>query len=214
MKFFRKSTGGEGYTITTTDMLLLWSLISLLIFPIRVVTSLHIINPQRRSILKRSMSMASSSSEQQQPNREGGGGRRQPKEIIIVGAGAAGIACARDLLTKNGNQQDSINVTILEASNDIGGRIKGQNNFVPGHILDLGAEFVHCRGHVLWEWIDSYIGKTTFDKERETVIMKEQEQEDGPPTKFESIFLLSHADGGPQEEPTIAEGKYLSLIHI
>ena len=59
-----------------------------------------------------------------------------PREIIIVGAGMAGIACAHEILAKyKDNDDQTIKVTMLEASDDIGGRVKGDCEFVPGHIF-------------------------------------------------------------------------------
>uniref|UniRef100_A0A1A9WNE7 Amine oxidase domain-containing protein n=1 Tax=Glossina brevipalpis TaxID=37001 RepID=A0A1A9WNE7_9MUSC len=57
-------------------------------------------------------------------------------EIIIIGAGAAGLACAMKLLN-NG----FTNVRILEAENRIGGRILT----IPfgNNVIDLGAQFCH-----------------------------------------------------------------------
>ena len=123
-----------------------------------------------------------------------------PREIIIVGAGMAGIACAHEILAKyKDNDDQTIKVTMLEASDDIGGRVKGNCEFVPGHIIDLGAEFVQGRGHVLWEYINTFIGKTHGEDDTISIECNDD--------KFESIFVLSHADGGPQEEPT-SEGKF------
>jgi monoamine oxidase len=128
-------------------------------------------------------------------------GPKYRREIIIVGGGFAGLACARQLLKpKNETTDNKIKVTIMEASNDIGGRVKGNHDFLPpGHVLDLGAEFIHCQGHVLWDWIDEFYGPLSINQAGD--------RNENTNSKFESIFLLSHADGGPAEEPT-EEGKY------
>ncbi|KAK2585862.1 hypothetical protein KPH14_010456 [Odynerus spinipes] len=67
----------------------------------------------------------------------------EPK-ILIIGAGAAGIAAAKRLLEK-GFQ----NVTILEASDRIGGRIHTVE--FSNNVVDLGAQWVHGeRGNVVF----------------------------------------------------------------
>ena len=44
--------------------------------------------------------------------------------VIIVGAGLAGLACARRLM------QNNISFTILEAEDQIGGRLKTENKII------------------------------------------------------------------------------------
>ena len=55
-------------------------------------------------------------------------------DIIIIGAGAAGLAAARELSIAG------LNVIVLEARNRIGGRISTHFDTWP---IELGAEFVH-----------------------------------------------------------------------
>ena len=56
-------------------------------------------------------------------------------DVIIIGAGAAGLSCA-DQLIKNGK-----NILVLEAQNHIGGRARSrQGADIP---IELGAEFIH-----------------------------------------------------------------------
>lgn len=65
--------------------------------------------------------------------------------ILIVGAGAAGLAAARDLARAGGA------VTVLEARDRIGGRIftlAEPDSPVP---VEFGAEFIHGRSPALWE---------------------------------------------------------------
>src|SRR5215510_6408887 len=63
--------------------------------------------------------------------------------ILIIGAGAAGLAAARDL-SRAGCQ-----VTVLEARDRVGGRVfTVKDSVVP---VELGAEFVHGRSPALWE---------------------------------------------------------------
>ncbi|GGR72273.1 oxygen-dependent protoporphyrinogen oxidase [Nocardioides luteus] len=52
--------------------------------------------------------------------------------VIVVGAGIAGLTAARDLARKGHR------VTVLEASDRVGGKIRGES--VAGHTVDVGAE--------------------------------------------------------------------------
>ena len=135
--------------------------------------------------------------------------KKNKKDVFIVGAGISGLAAARELLMSRTSTKDlDLKVTVLEASSDVGGRIKkASDDFVFGNVVDLGAEYIHCQGHVLWEWFYEFYGKTVDDYDDDDE--KETETEtDKPKIKFfEQIFLLSHADGGPDEHKT-DEGKY------
>lgn len=67
------------------------------------------------------------------------------ESIIIVGAGAAGLAAAREL-ARAGRQ-----VVVLEARDRIGGRVfthKDKRSPVP---IELGAEFIHGKPSELWQ---------------------------------------------------------------
>ncbi|WP_168196604.1 NAD(P)/FAD-dependent oxidoreductase [Bdellovibrio sp. ZAP7] len=57
------------------------------------------------------------------------------KRVIIIGAGAAGLTCAKHLI------QAGIKCTLLEARNRIGGRALSVQNTFPA--IELGAEFIH-----------------------------------------------------------------------
>jgi len=68
-----------------------------------------------------------------------------PGSILILGAGAAGLAAARDL-SRAGKQ-----VTVLEARDRIGGRVftlTEPNRPAP---IEFGAEFIHGKSPALWE---------------------------------------------------------------
>ena len=59
------------------------------------------------------------------------------KHVVIVGAGIAGLTCARELSKYNKH----LNVTILEASDRIGGRVKSIET--KDGTIEMGAEFIH-----------------------------------------------------------------------
>lgn len=58
-------------------------------------------------------------------------------DIIIIGAGAAGLMAARELVTTGST------VRVLEASGRAGGRIHTLNTGDKENFLELGAEFIH-----------------------------------------------------------------------
>jgi monoamine oxidase len=58
-----------------------------------------------------------------------------PPDVIILGAGAAGLAAARDLTTAG------VRVLLLEARDRLGGRV--MTHHTPEGPVELGAEFVH-----------------------------------------------------------------------
>lgn len=58
-------------------------------------------------------------------------------DVAVIGAGAAGLACARALADENKK------VIVLEGRNRIGGRILTHREATHGHAIELGAEFMH-----------------------------------------------------------------------
>ena len=58
-------------------------------------------------------------------------------DVIIVGAGAAGLSCAQDLI------QNGLKVLILEARSRIGGRVFTLHPAEHRTSIELGAEFNH-----------------------------------------------------------------------
>ena len=67
------------------------------------------------------------------------------RSVIIIGAGAAGLAAARDL------SRAGYEVVVIEARDRIGGRVftlMDSSRSVP---IELGAEFVHGRSPALWQ---------------------------------------------------------------
>jgi monoamine oxidase len=70
--------------------------------------------------------------------------KTKPSDVLIIGAGAAGLAAARDL-SLAGHQ-----VIVLEARDRIGGRIFTYKNPSEPNPIELGAEFVHGKSPELW----------------------------------------------------------------
>ena len=122
--------------------------------------------------------------------------------VVIVGAGISGLTCAKELLRLN----PSIRVTIVEASDHPGGRIRGQR--CHGTEIDIGAEFIHGPGTVLTDLVEELYkestskGPTDGMKSLPTFDKKHFSSE-----LYEPVFVVSHADGGPDEEVTV-NGKY------
>jgi len=70
-------------------------------------------------------------------------------DAIVIGAGAAGLACARDL-TGRGKR-----VCILEARDRIGGRIDTRRLSGSGVPIELGAEFIHGEPEATFAIVDA-----------------------------------------------------------
>jgi monoamine oxidase len=62
--------------------------------------------------------------------------RAKQKHVVVVGAGLAGLTCARRL------QQLGFRVTVLEARDRVGGRVLTFREFDGGRYAEAGAEFV------------------------------------------------------------------------
>jgi monoamine oxidase len=69
-------------------------------------------------------------------------------DVLIVGAGVAGLAAARALVSAG------LSVRILEARDRVGGRIYTHREPSHGGCIELGAEFVHGRHPDLWKLIE------------------------------------------------------------
>ena len=106
--------------------------------------------------------------------------------VIVIGAGAAGLQCARCLVTDHGLDADS--VLVLEARPQIGGRIQQSHDFAPGHKVELGAEFVH--------------GETT----RLNAFAERFGWE------LQPLFTWAQGDGGPSSEPAPDGGHALYYL--
>src|SRR5437868_227407 len=67
------------------------------------------------------------------------------KSVLIIGAGAAGLACAADLGRRG------FSVTLLEGRDRIGGRIFTQHVQGVDPPVELGAEFIHGKAPQIFE---------------------------------------------------------------
>lgn len=79
-----------------------------------------------------------------------------PTRIAVVGAGFAGLAAAYYLKKHPKNKEAAnINVTVFEPRKDdegamlVGGRVKTLEHFVPGRLVEAGAELIGLN-HALW----------------------------------------------------------------
>jgi monoamine oxidase len=75
-------------------------------------------------------------------------------DVIVIGAGAAGIAAARELVTSGRS------VIVLEARDRVGGRAFTDESFV-SHPVELGAEFIHGENVATWDWVREFDLPTT-----------------------------------------------------
>lgn len=68
-------------------------------------------------------------------------------DVVIVGAGLAGLAAA-DRMNKDG-----LEVCILEACEQPGGRVRTVDSGFPGAPFELGAEFIHGKRNITWDFL-------------------------------------------------------------
>ena len=61
-------------------------------------------------------------------------------QVVVIGGGLAGLAAATDL------QAAGVDVVLLEAQSHLGGRVRSDRSLA-GFPIELGAEFLHGRGH-------------------------------------------------------------------
>jgi monoamine oxidase len=93
-------------------------------------------------------------------------------EVLVIGAGAAGLGAARRLVDEGGS---SLRVAVLEARDRLGGRTQtvtatpavgvddgaarradGPPSADHGHVVELGAEFIHGENVVTWSLLERY----------------------------------------------------------
>eukprot|EP00957_Ditylum_brightwellii_P210283 15364789-Ditylum_brightwellii.AAC.1 len=61
---------------------------------------------------------------------------KRPRSLVVVGAGAAGVKAAHDLLLED----ESMEITILDANSYIGGRMRRQ--VFEGYTVEYGANWI------------------------------------------------------------------------
>ena len=65
------------------------------------------------------------------------------RHVVVIGAGFAGLAAAYEL------ESIGYKVTVIEARNDVGGRVESRRDVVPGKVMEGGAELIG-RNHLAW----------------------------------------------------------------
>src|SRR5262245_40507744 len=68
-------------------------------------------------------------------------------DVLVLGAGAAGLAAARDLGAAG------LSICVIEARDRIGGRIHTLHDNSVEAPIELGAEFIHGRPNETWELV-------------------------------------------------------------
>ncbi len=102
-------------------------------------------------------------------------GGRVGKRVVVVGGGFSGLACAYEL------KAAGYDVTLLEATNRVGGRVRSSTEFVEGRVIEVGAELIGSN-HPTWMAF-----KDTFQLE-----------------------MLDLSENEEWEQPVILDGKRLS----
>ncbi len=74
-------------------------------------------------------------------------GMPEARDVVVIGAGAAGLACAQRL------QEAGLDFVVLEAADRIGGRIQTNFTLGGGRPFEIGALMVHGRHVVTHQWI-------------------------------------------------------------
>lgn len=83
-------------------------------------------------------------------------GGRVGKRVVVVGAGFAGLACAHEL------QAAGYDVTVIEATNRVGGRVRSSGEFVANRNIEIGAELIGSN-HPTWMAFKDSFGLEMLD---------------------------------------------------
>ncbi len=76
--------------------------------------------------------------------------------VIVIGAGFAGLTAAYEL------SKAGVDVQVVEARNRLGGRVLTFKDFVPGKVVEGGAELIGSN-HVLWQAYAKTFGLSMLD---------------------------------------------------
>jgi monoamine oxidase len=125
-----------------------------------------------------------------------------PNSILIIGAGMAGLTAAR-ALAEAGRQ-----VTLLEASSRVGGRIHTIRD--GNEIIELGAEFIHGKPPELWSLIEE-AGLETYELDG-AMLSYEDGQLQARDEEEESTPILDNLEAWTKPDITFAE--YLAQKQI
>ena len=103
-------------------------------------------------------------------------------ELIVLGAGIAGLACARALAERG------VRVMVLEARNRVGGRVWTHED------VEMGADLIHGRSPELWKLIEDAGASAT---ERDGSMLREVEcgLEDDDPERSSVSAVLAWLNG-------------------
>jgi monoamine oxidase len=66
--------------------------------------------------------------------------------VIVVGAGFAGLAAAYEL------ESVGYRITVLEAQDEVGGRVKSRCDFIPKKVVETGAELIGLNHRAWWSY--------------------------------------------------------------
>lgn len=89
-------------------------------------------------------------------------GRSHGRRVIVVGAGFAGLACAYEL------RSVGYDVVVIDARKRVGGRVLTLRDFVPGKVVEGGAELIGSN-HPHWQAYADRFGLSMLDMSDEEV---------------------------------------------
>jgi monoamine oxidase len=107
----------------------------------------------RRELLRTSLAAGAGLLLSQRGFAQGTGG---PGRVVVIGAGFSGLAAAYELASAG------LDVQVVEARNRVGGRVLTFRDFVPGKVVEGGAELIGSN-HAVWQTYAKAFGLTMLD---------------------------------------------------